>query len=71
MPPRQIAAEPNPTGFGPLSLSELRVIRRWIDDGAPSCGAVPSDGGVDAPSDSGGDASSDAVTDSITDAPAG
>ena len=71
MPPRQIATDPDGTGFGPLSLSELRMIRRWIDQGAPPCGAAPSDAGVDSASDATPDSTSDAVSDSATDAPAG
>jgi len=59
MPPRNLPGDPNPSGFGPLPLSELRLIRRWIDDGAPPCVAPSGDAGADA--------APDAVTDSVSD----
>jgi hypothetical protein len=71
MPPREIAAQQGPTGFAPLSLGELRTIRRWIDANTPPCSATPGDAGVDGAVDAPPDATGDAVGDTIGDAPAG
>lgn len=42
------ARPPEPGGVvaGPLTLAEVKVLRRWIDGGAPACRAV-SDAGTD------------------------
>jgi hypothetical protein len=50
-----IPGEPMPKSSSPLSWDDLRLLRRWIDDGAAGCtGYVPpSDAGVDSSADTG------------------
>jgi hypothetical protein len=62
--------------FNALTPADVRLIRRWIDEGAktPSCRSLPTgDAGVgDAATDATTDATtSDAVSDSKGDAPDG
>lgn len=67
MPPEFLAGEQTPSGFAPLSLTEVRTLRRWIDEGAPPCTATGTDAGVDGSTDAVSDVS-DAVSD-VSDAP--
>ncbi len=67
MPPEFLAGGA-PSGFGPLSLSEVRTLRRWIDDGAPPCTSSVGDAGTDASTDGATDASTDALSD-VSDTP--
>lgn len=50
MPHDTLAPDQGSNIFAPLPWATVRSIRRWIDDGAGPCGAVPApmDGGVDA-----------------------
>jgi hypothetical protein len=49
MPHDSLAPEQGATIFSPLPLTTVRLIRQWIDDGAPKCGAAPmGDAGTDA-----------------------
>jgi hypothetical protein len=77
MPHDTLGPDPSSSIFSPLPLASVRLLRRWIDEGAAPCDktpiVVPTDAGADATGDTLGDAPGDtgAVTDSRADAPEG
>lgn len=48
---QRVPGAPMPRDLDPLPVESLRVLRRWIDDGAKACGASSSDAGIDATAD--------------------
>ncbi len=74
MPHDALAPDQSSSIFAPLPLASVRLLRRWMDEGAAPCdksSIAGGDAGVDATADASGDVGSDAVTDSIGDAPDG
>jgi len=65
MPHDELAPEPGHPGYGPMLLDEVRILRRWIDDGARPC--VGTMAGGDAGTDVGADGSVDGATDAAAD----
>lgn len=73
MPHPTLAPDPGAQPYAPLSIENVRLLRAWIDRGAPLCGGAscagaPADAGADATtSDAAGDAAGDA-SDAASDA---
>lgn len=67
MPHDTLAPDPSSSIYTPLPLASVRLLRRWIDEGAAPCDKTSITGG-DAGVDATVDAATDAVADSIGDA---